>query len=170
MLRAKVNEYDERLDIVISKTEQKFLGLLDNNSTQGDNERALSGKTSDKGINWRMEEEKDDSVSKQDKNVYIYTVSLASEDQFLLPAGAFGYSYEFDNGDTGAVVASGGTGNEDKFWRNCKAVWFNGDPWAGLYMQVVVEQDEVEGPQRKVHGHEISDAYLAPARDVDAPA
>ena len=76
MLRAKVNDYDERLDIVISKTEQKFLGLLDNNSTQGDNERVLMGKTSDKGINWRIEEEKDDSFSKHDKDVYIYTVSV----------------------------------------------------------------------------------------------
>ncbi len=76
MLRAKVNDYDERLDIVISKTEQKVLGLLDNNSTQGDNERVLMGKTSDKGINWRIEEEKDNSFSKHDKDVYIYTVSV----------------------------------------------------------------------------------------------
>ncbi len=76
MLRAKVNDYDERLDIVISKTEQKFLGMLDNNSTQGDNERVLMGKTSDKGINWRIEEGKDNSFSKYGKNVYIYTVSV----------------------------------------------------------------------------------------------
>ncbi len=76
MLRAKVNDYDERLDIVISKTEQKFLGMLDNNSTQGDNERVLMGKTSDKGINWRIEEEKEDSFSKHNKVVYIYTVSV----------------------------------------------------------------------------------------------
>ncbi len=67
MLRAKVNDYDERLDIAVSKTEQTFLGLLDNNSTQGG---------SDKGINWRIEEEKDDSFSKHDKDVYIYTVSV----------------------------------------------------------------------------------------------
>jgi prepilin-type N-terminal cleavage/methylation domain-containing protein len=76
MLRAKLNDYDERLDIAISKTEQTFLGLLDNNSTQGDNERVLRGKTSDKGINWRIEEEKDDSFSKHGKDVYIYTVSV----------------------------------------------------------------------------------------------
>ncbi len=76
MLRAKLNDYDERLDIAIMKTEQTFLGLLDNNSTQGDNERVLRGKTSDKGINWRIEEEKNDSFSKHDKDVYIYTVSV----------------------------------------------------------------------------------------------
>ncbi len=76
MLRAKVNDHDDRLDVAISKTEQTFLGLLDNNSTQGGNERVLSGKTSDKGINWRIEEEKDDSFSKHDKDVYIYTVSV----------------------------------------------------------------------------------------------
>jgi len=76
MLRAKVNDYDDRLDVAITKTEQTFLGLLDNNSTQGDNERVLRGKTSDKGINWRIEEEKDDSFSKHDKDVYIYTVSV----------------------------------------------------------------------------------------------
>ncbi len=76
MLRAKVNDYDDRLDVAISKTEQKFLGLLDNNSTQGDNERVLKGKTEDKGINWRIKEEKDGSFSKHDKDVYIYTVSV----------------------------------------------------------------------------------------------
>ncbi|MFQ5713418.1 MAG: type II secretion system protein [Candidatus Scalinduaceae bacterium] len=80
MLRVKVNDYDDRLDTVISKVEQKFLGLLDNNSTQEDNERVLMGKTSDKGINWRIEEEKDDSFSKHDKVVYIYTVSVEGID------------------------------------------------------------------------------------------
>jgi len=76
MLRAKVNDYDERLDIAIMKTEQTFLGLLDGNSTQGNDERVLSGKTSDKGINWRIKEKKDASFSKQDKDVYIYTVTV----------------------------------------------------------------------------------------------
>ncbi len=76
MLRAKVNDYDERLDIAIMKTEQTFLGLLDGNSTQGNDERVLSGKTSDKDINWRIKEKKDDSFSKQDKDVYIYTVTV----------------------------------------------------------------------------------------------
>lgn len=76
MLRAKVNDYDERLDIAIMKTEQTFLGLLDNNSTQGNDERILSGKTSDKDINWRIKEKKDASFSKQDKDVYIYTVTV----------------------------------------------------------------------------------------------
>ncbi len=36
----------------------------------------MRGKTSDKGIDWRIEEEKDDSFSKHDKDVYIYTVSV----------------------------------------------------------------------------------------------
>ena len=80
MLRVKVNDYDDRLDVAISKTEQKFLGLLENNSTQGDNKRVLMGKTSDKGINWRIEEEKDDSFSKHGKDVYIYTVSVEGID------------------------------------------------------------------------------------------
>lgn len=77
MLRAKVNDYDERLDIAISKTEQTFLGLLGGGSVQGgDGNRILQGKIEDKGINWRIEEKDDDSLSQQERAVRFYTVSV----------------------------------------------------------------------------------------------
>lgn len=77
MLRARVNEYDERLDIAISKTEQAFLGLLSGGSVQGgDGNKILQGKIGDKDINWRVEEKNDNSFSQQEREVLFYTVSV----------------------------------------------------------------------------------------------
>jgi prepilin-type N-terminal cleavage/methylation domain-containing protein len=77
MLRARVNEYDERLDIAISKTEQSFLGLLSGGSVQGgDGNKMLQGKIGDKDINWRIEEKSDNSFSQQEREAFFYTVSV----------------------------------------------------------------------------------------------
>ncbi len=76
MLRAKVNDYDERLDISILKAEQTFLGLLDGSFTQGDGKRILQGKLKDKDINWRIEDVKDDGFGGHDGDVHTYTVSV----------------------------------------------------------------------------------------------
>jgi hypothetical protein len=67
---------------------------------------------------------------------YIREVWLSIDDQFELPSGAFGYSFQFDNSDTGVEMAQGGNGNQNRFWRNCQSAWFGGDPWAGFYMKI----------------------------------
>ena len=71
---------------------------------------------------------------------FIIDVTLTPEEHFDLPAGPFGYSYEFTSASTGAYVARGGQGNQDGFWRNCLSFWFGGTPWAGFYMQVTAAQ------------------------------
>ena len=75
MLRAKVNDYDERLDVAILKTEQIFLGLLEEGFAQ-DGEGILQGKIADKDINWRIEGANDDSFSAHERGVYLYTVTV----------------------------------------------------------------------------------------------
>ena len=75
MLRAKVNDYDERLDVAILKTEQIFLGLLEEGFAQ-DGEEILQGKIAGKGINWRIEGKNDDSLRTHERGVYLYTVTV----------------------------------------------------------------------------------------------
>jgi len=58
--------------------------------------------------------------------------------EFDLLSGSFGYSYFFDNADTGAWLSSGGSGAVDGFWLNgnyYSSPW-GGSPWAGLHMAV----------------------------------
>ncbi len=76
MLRGKLNDYDERLDVAIYKTEQMFLGLLESDFTQDADRRVLLGTVKDKEINWRVEDRKDDSFDGQGRDVHIYTVSV----------------------------------------------------------------------------------------------
>jgi len=64
------------------------------------------------------------------------TYDIPEEDQFALPSGAFGYSYQFSNANTGCWLAGGGTGNEDCFWKNCSLSWFGGSPYASFYMKI----------------------------------
>jgi prepilin-type N-terminal cleavage/methylation domain-containing protein len=80
MLRAKVNDYDERLDVAILKTEQTFLGLLEEGSAQGNDKKVLRGKIADRDINWRIESENDDSFSAHERGVYLYTVTVDGVD------------------------------------------------------------------------------------------
>ena len=76
MLRAKVNDYDERLDVAILKTEQTFLGVIEDISAQDNGKNVLRGKIADKDINWRIESENDDSLSAHERGVYLYTVTV----------------------------------------------------------------------------------------------
>ena len=76
MLRAKVNDYDERLDVAILKTEQTFLGVIEGFSAQDSGKNVLSGKIADRDINWRIEAENDDSFSADERGVYLYTVTV----------------------------------------------------------------------------------------------
>ena len=81
---------------------------------------------------------------------HIYDFEIPVNEQFDLPAGAFGYSYEFDNKKTGAYLASGGAGNENIFWENCLGPYYfdeSGDPWAGFYMRIY-KAGEAEGDIR----------------------
>ena len=76
MLRAKVNDYDERLDVAILKTEQTFLGTIKDFSAQDNDKDVLRGKIADRDINWRIEGENDDSFSEHERGVYLYTVTV----------------------------------------------------------------------------------------------
>jgi len=74
--------------------------------------------------------------------LHTETYDIPPEDQFYLTSGDLGYSYEFADSSTGALLASGGTGTENAFWGYDDwegvwySVWFGGSPWAGLYMQI----------------------------------
>jgi type II secretory pathway pseudopilin PulG len=76
MIRTKVNDYDERVDVAITKTEQAFLGLLNSNTAQGKDKNNWQGTDAERGINWRIEEEKDNDIDVIDKNLYFYTVTV----------------------------------------------------------------------------------------------
>ncbi len=80
MLRTKVNDYDERLDVAILKTEQTLLGVIKDLPDQDNGKKALSGKIADRDINWRIEGEYDDSFSDQKRGVYRYTVTVDGVD------------------------------------------------------------------------------------------
>ncbi len=70
---------------------------------------------------------------------FSYTFTIPSGQEFVLPAGAFGFSYQFANASTGVFMATGGTGDVDYFWQSCSLSYFNG-AWAGFYMQLMAQQ------------------------------
>lgn len=74
MLRSKVNEYDERYFAAIEKTEQAFLGLLNDSKIQNNDKTVLQGTIEGKDFNWQIEEIKDDYFKESNEDVYIYTV------------------------------------------------------------------------------------------------
>ncbi len=76
MLRAKVNDYDERLDVAILKTEQTFLGVIEDFSAKDNDKKVLSGKIAGRDINWRIEGENDDILGAHERGVYLYTVTV----------------------------------------------------------------------------------------------
>lgn len=77
MIRTKVNDYDKRIDVAITKTEQAFLGLLNFNIPQSSKDKnSLQGTDAETGINWHIEEEKDTDTDIGDKNLYFYTVDV----------------------------------------------------------------------------------------------
>jgi prepilin-type N-terminal cleavage/methylation domain-containing protein len=76
MIRTKVNDYDERIDVAITKTEQAFLGLLKTTNAQSNNKNNWQGTDEERGIDWYIEEEKDPDIKGNNKNVYFYTVAV----------------------------------------------------------------------------------------------
>ncbi len=76
MLRVKVNDYDERLDVAVLKTEQTFLGVIKDGSVQVNGKNVLKGKIADRDINWSIEGENDDSLGAHERGVYLYTVTV----------------------------------------------------------------------------------------------
>ena len=74
MLRSRVNDYDNRLEVAVTKTEQVFLGLLDSSLSHDDGKNVLEGRVEDRDINWRIEDE--GVSSEQDGGVRFYTVSV----------------------------------------------------------------------------------------------
>ncbi len=80
MLRGKINDYDERLEIAVVKAEQSFLGLIDAGFDLDNNKNIIQGKIKGRDINWRLEDESVDGFSGFDRDVYLYTVSVDGVD------------------------------------------------------------------------------------------
>jgi prepilin-type N-terminal cleavage/methylation domain-containing protein len=76
-LRSKVNDYDERLNVAITKVEYGFLGLVEGSSTELDNGRSVfKGKNEGTDINWQIVDERFDGFRGYDRDVFLYTVSV----------------------------------------------------------------------------------------------
>ena len=76
-LRSKVNDYDERLNIAITKAEHGFLGLVEDSSTVPDNDKSVfKGRITDTDINWQIVDESVDGFSGYERDVFLYTVSV----------------------------------------------------------------------------------------------
>ncbi len=80
MLRGKMNNYDERLEIAVTKTEQSFLGLIETGYNLDNSKNIIKGKIEGRDINWRLEDETVDGFSGFDRDVYFYTVSVDGVD------------------------------------------------------------------------------------------
>ena len=80
MLRGKMNNYDERLEIAVTKSEQSFLGLIEAGFDLSNDKNVIQGKIEGRDINWRLEEESVDGFSGYDRDVYFYTVSVDGVD------------------------------------------------------------------------------------------
>lgn len=76
MLRGKMNNYDERLEIAVTKSEQSFLGLIEAGFDLSNDKNVIKGKVEGRDINWRLEDEKVDGLSGYDRDVHFYTVSV----------------------------------------------------------------------------------------------
>ncbi len=80
MLRGKMNNYDERLEIAVTKTEQTFLGLIGPSFDLDNNKNIVQGKINGRDISWRVEDESVDGFSGYDRDVYLYKVSVDGVD------------------------------------------------------------------------------------------
>jgi len=76
MLRGKINDYNERLEIAVTKAEESFLGLIDGSLDVGNESNTVKGKIEDRNINWRLDEEGADGFSGYKRDVYFYTVTV----------------------------------------------------------------------------------------------
>ena len=80
MLRGKINNYDERLEVAVTKAEQSFLGLVEFGFDLDNNKNIIQGKVEGRDVNWRLEDESVDGFSGYDRDVYLYTVSVDGVD------------------------------------------------------------------------------------------
>ncbi len=80
MLRGKINNYDERVEIAITKSEQSFLGLVETGFDLDNDKNVIQDKIEGRDINWRLEEERVDGFSGYERDVYFYTVSVEGVD------------------------------------------------------------------------------------------
>ncbi len=76
MLRGKMNNYDERMEIAVTKTEQSFLGLIKTGFDLSNDKNIVHGKIEGRDINWRLEDRNVDGFSGYDRDVFFYTVSV----------------------------------------------------------------------------------------------
>jgi len=87
-------------------------------------------------------EDLDGSVSALPE-MFAYDFELPLEEQFFLPAGQFGYSYQFNDDESGLRLAMGGTGNENMLWQDCLPISFS-NSWAGAYMRIYIDDEATE--------------------------
>ncbi len=80
MLRGKLNDYDERLEIAVVKAEQSFLGLVEAGLNLDNDKNIIQGKIEGRDISWRLEVESSDGFSGYERDVYFYTVSVDGVD------------------------------------------------------------------------------------------
>ncbi len=80
MLRGKINDYDERLEVAVAKAEQSFLGLIEAGFDLDNDKNIIQGKIEGRDINWRLEDESVDGFSGYERDVYFYTVSVEGVD------------------------------------------------------------------------------------------
>jgi prepilin-type N-terminal cleavage/methylation domain-containing protein len=80
MLRGKLNDYDERMEIAVEKAEQSFLGLIEAGFDLDNDKNIIQGKIEERDINWRLEVESIDGFSGYERDVYFYTVSVEGVD------------------------------------------------------------------------------------------
>ena len=80
MLRGKINNYDERLEVAVVKMEQSFLGLIEAGIDLDNDKNIIQGKIKDSDTNWRIEDESIDGFSGYERDVYFYTVSVEGVD------------------------------------------------------------------------------------------
>jgi prepilin-type N-terminal cleavage/methylation domain-containing protein len=80
MLRGKINDYDERMEIAVEKAEQSFLGLMEAGFDLDNDKNIIQGKIEEMDINWRLEVESIDGFSGYERDVYFYTVSVEGVD------------------------------------------------------------------------------------------
>ncbi|MBC8550752.1 MAG: type II secretion system protein [Candidatus Brocadiales bacterium] len=80
MLRGKINSYDERLEVAVTKSEESFLGLIDAGFDLDNNKNIVQGKIEGRDINWRIVDESVDGFSGYNRDVYLYTVSVDGVD------------------------------------------------------------------------------------------
>lgn len=76
MLRGKINNYDERMEIAVTKAEQSFLGLIGAGFDPGNSKNIVQGRIEDRGINWRLEDKNIDGFSGYERDVYLFYVSV----------------------------------------------------------------------------------------------